>query len=540
MSAAGVIAEFLAQVGFQTDEASLDSALDKVKGFGLAVGAIGAAAAAAVVAVASKYDELGRASERLETPVAKLQELNYIAEQSGASADAVAASLVGIRAANPAIKDAAGALEKAGRNMKGMSRAAREAYASRMGIDPALIPMLIKDTSELKAEWAGMFATAGIDAQAAAEASKGLMSELGKLKSIATLLGDAISLTFVVRIRKDVERLRRGIMEHFAAIRRVMETVVGVALRIVGAVATMAGRIIGWLMRVVEWFEGLDDAQQKVVLGVGALLAAWRLLNLGFLATPLGMLITGLAAIVALVDDYLTYMEGGASAFDWGPWEATITRCVAALKPIVAVVKGVVLALVVSLIPALDVVGAAVTGIGTMFRHVVELIVALLSGDLAGALSAGSALIDAYVDAVGAVFEALCRTIATFFAALWPSVVANFPDFAAWAEGAARAITEILGRAFDWVGKKIDSVSGLMPDWMRGTAISGPALDAPVLVPSPSAAAAASAGNGLKLDQKTEINVYSSGDPQAVGQAVVARQNDVNDRMVRNTVGAVR
>lgn len=539
MSAAGIIAEFLAQVGFKADEASLDSALGKVKGFGLGIAAIAGAAAAAVLAVADKYDELGRASERLAVPVAKLQELNYVATQTGASADAVAASLSGIRAANPRIKDAAAALEKAGQNMRGMSRAAREAYASRMGIDPALIPMLIKDTAELKAEWSSMYATAGLDAQAAAEGARGLMGELGKLKAISTMLGDAVSLTFVVRIRREIERLRRGIIEHFAAIKRVMEGVVTVALRIVGAVSAMAGRIIGWLMQVVDWFEGLDDAQQKAVAGVGAMLAAWRLLNLGFLATPLGMIIASLTAIVALVDDYLTYMEGGTAFFDWEPWEGTINRVVTALKPIADILKGIGQGIIAAVLPAIDTLVTMIGGMANMFRHVIDLVVALFSGDFAGAFAAASALVDTYVETTLAVFGGLCRTVAAFFEAVWPSVAANFPDFAAWAEGAAKAITEIIGAALSWLDEKLGSI---MPDWMKSKG-SRPVLDAPVLTPSPavaSAAAASAAGTGVKLDQKTDINIYTSADPQAVGQAVAARQDDVNGRLIRNTAGAVR
>jgi hypothetical protein len=52
--------------------------------------------------------------------------------------------------------------------------------------------------------------------------------------------------------------------------------------------------------------------------------------------------------------------------------------------------------------------------------------------------------------------------------------------------------------------------------------------------------AAEANGKSLSLDQKTEINVYSSAsDPQAVGASVAGRQDDVNARLVRNTMGAV-
>ena len=60
---------------------------------------------------------------------------------------------------------------------------------------------------------------------------------------------------------------------------------------------------------LVDWFDRLDDGQQRLVLGLVGLVAAWKLLNLGFLTTPMGMIITGLLGIIALVDDYLTFKE---------------------------------------------------------------------------------------------------------------------------------------------------------------------------------------------------------------------------------------
>lgn len=543
MADQGIIAEFLAAVGFDVDEKSLDSALGKVKGFGLAVGAIAAAGVAAVLKVASSYDELGREAEKLGTTVSKLQELQYVAEQTGAPAEAVTRSLEGLRAANPHIKDAAAALDKAGANMRGMSRAAREAYAARMGIDPALIPMLIKDTSELKDEFAQMYAVAGVNAEAAAEQSRGLMEELGKLKTIAVMLASAVSLAFVGRIRADVERMRRGIVDNFDKIKKVIEGIISVAMRIVGAVSAFGARVIGWVMRLVDWFDKLDRSQQMVVGGAAALLAAWRLLNLGFLATPLGAVVAGLAAVVALIDDYLTYMEGGTAFFDWGPWEKTITRVVAALRPIARLILGVVTALSSALIPAIDTVVDLLGGMATIVRHAIDLIYALFTGDFRGALDAAAAIWATYCETVIQVFNGLVNTIAAYFAALWPSVTENFPDFARWAEGAAGAIADAFGQVFGWLGRQMERLSDWMPDWAKDKLGLGsaPQLDAPALTPSPAAAAAAQGGGkSLSLDNKTEINVYSSAaDPQAVGAAVAGRQDDVNARLVRNTVGVV-
>jgi len=391
-----------------------------------------------------------------------------------------------------------------------------------------------------------MYAVAGISAEEAATASRGLMAELGKLRTIATMLASAISLAFVGRIRADVERMRRAVVDNFARIRRVIEGVVSFALRVVGAVSAFGARLAGWAMRIVEWFDKLDKSQQMVVAGAAALLAAWRLLNLGFLATPLGAIVAGLAAVVALIDDYLTYMDGGVAFFDWGPWEKTITRVVEALKPIAGLVMGLVSALSASLIPAIDTVVDLLGGIATSARHAIDLVFALFTGDFRGALDAAAALWGNYVDTVNRVFSGLCATIEAAFSALWPAVVANFPDFAAWAEGAARAIAETFGAVLDWLGRQMDRLTDWMPGWAKDKLGlgGGIAFDAPALTPAPAAAAAAAAqGNGrsLSVDNKTEINVYTSGaDAQAVGTAVARRQDDVNARLVRNTMGAVQ
>jgi hypothetical protein len=83
-----------------------------------------------------------------------------------------------------------------------------------------------------------------------------------------------------------------------------------------------------------------------------------------------------------------------------------------------------------------------------------------------------------------------------------------------------------------------------MPAWAKDKLGLGGAIafDAPALTPAPAAAASSQgAGRSLSVDNKTEINVYaSSADAQAVGTAVARRQDDVNARLVRNTMGAVQ
>lgn len=336
MSAAGaVITEFLASVGFKADEKSLKSSLAKVAAFGATVQMAAVGIYATLIKVASGEAEIAKKAELLGTTSDKLQELGYVAEQSGGSIDVVTKSIEALVTKNPRIKDGARALEVAGERMKRMSDAQRKAYADNMGIDRSLIPMLISDTGKLKDEFRAMYAVAGYDAKEAGKSSKEFMGEIGKLTTMVGLLAKSVSLAFIGKIRHDVANLRKVIMENFDKIKKVMEGVIKVILRIASVISAFAYRVITWVGALVSWYGKLDDSQKEVIVGIGLFLAAWKLLNAGFMGTPLGMIIMGLTGIVGLIDDYLTYMEDGESYFDWGPYAETIENARKTLSEVV-------------------------------------------------------------------------------------------------------------------------------------------------------------------------------------------------------------
>jgi hypothetical protein len=210
MSTGGVIAEFLASVGFRADEQSLKSSLTRVAAFGVAVKLAAAGIFAGMVKVATAESEMALQAEKLGTTTDRLEELGYVAEQSGSSLDAVTRSMEALVSRNPRIKDAAKALEVVGNRMRGMSEVQRKLFADRMGIDRTLIPMLTSDVSELREEFRKMYAVAGTDAKQAAEASKGFLAELAKLKTVATMLTKAVAVTFIGRMRRDLVDLARS------------------------------------------------------------------------------------------------------------------------------------------------------------------------------------------------------------------------------------------------------------------------------------------------------------------------------------------
>lgn len=464
MAGAARIAEFFASVGFQADERSLKSALTKVAAFGASVSVLAGGVFASLVGIAKAEADIAAQADKLGTSSERLEELRYVAEQTGSSADKLTTALESIASKNPRIKDTAAAFDLVSDRMRGMSELQRKLYAQRLGIDPTLIPMMTDDVAGLREEFRAMYAVAGTDAKAAAEESKGFLNELARLKTLSGMLAKAVGLAFIGKIRRDIENLRRVIMENFGKIQRILQIVIGFVMRVAGAIGAFVYRIIKWAGQLVGWFDSLDDGQKKLVIGVGLLIAAWKMLNLAFLTTPLGMLITGLAGIVALIDDYLTFMEGGESYFDWTPWADTIKTCVDWLQRaagaigtfmtehqdlLMSVAKGIGVFMGIR-----GAIGMVIAGIGGM-KKAFSVFTAALSANpfmllLAVAVTVATLIIDNW-DAVKAFFVDAWATIKETFGNAWDAISAKFPNLAAAAEAMLQGLLQQFGLLRDFV-----------------------------------------------------------------------------------------
>lgn len=466
MPSGETIAEFLASVGFTADEASLKSALGKVAAFGASISVLAGGIFASLVGVAQAEVEVAAQADKLGMATERLEEMRFVAEQTGSDADKLTAALETIASKTPQIRNTADAFDMVSRNMRGMNEIQRKVYAERLGIDYSLIPMMTEDVSALREEFQAMYAVAGTDAKAAAEASKDFLDEIGKLKTLAGMLAKSVSLSFLGGVRNSVETMRRAVMENFAKIQRVLQVIIGFVMRMAGVISALVYRIIHWASALVGWFDSLSDGQRKLVIGAGLLLAAWRMLNLSFLATPLGMLVAGLAAIVALVDDYLTYMEGGESYFDWGPWAASIEQCLSILKAVWNIVYALGAAIISALGPAFDVV---LEELGLLWRtigNIGQFLYQVFTGDFSGALDTAKTLFEDWSETGQRIVSLLCDAITNFFSRLWAGITEDFPDFAKWAEDAGDSIRNAFGDAVAWVKNKLKSLVDFLPDFV--------------------------------------------------------------------------
>ena len=635
----------LTRLGFEVDEISLKSSMEKVAAFASALRDAADAAFAGLTKIARGEAEAAAQAGALGVSVDRFAEWKFIAEQTGASAEALQASLKAMLANNPGIADAASELERAGGAMRDMGDAQREAYALDLGIDPSLIPMLTQDVSGLRDMFRSLYATAGTDARQAAEDSEGFLSGVARLAGLCELLAKAVGLSLMGTARRGVEELNAAFAAHFDDIRRVLEVVIAlvsaagpVIAAVIGQIAFWGGQLAGLLGMLdadlvagigkgIAAFITLHGVVGAAIIGFANLKEAWGIVTAALSANPWMLAIGGLVTLAVLVIENW----GAVKGFFIGVWDAVasagrtavdavsgafggalesvvsagsavagaagsffsatldaagpavsgaaeavssavsgvmgsvgpavsealgavgaafsgaaevvgpvasdlaeaagsafgriagsagsalsgaleavgpaVSGAVDALAPLASGALGAVssavsgaagvlgpvfsstldavmpaasgaagalssalggaVAFVSERFPSLGAAAEAVgRGIAGHFQGIRDLVGSVFSGDLSGALDAGIGLFSNFRDTASGVFAAFGEGILGVFASLWGQVAEAFPDFGAWAAGAASAIVGTFGKALGWVREKLHGLIGMLPDWV--------------------------------------------------------------------------
>ena len=434
------IKEFMVGLGFQIDEAGLQKFNQGITKSSIAVTAIGTAAVAAagmltsfVAGVADKFAAVGDLADRVNTTSEEILRLGYVATLSGSSVQEANASIenlsriageaalgVGRGAAafkefgisakdqNGNLKDTSVLLAEVGDKIKDMGRGEQIAVLQKLGIDPTMIGALTSDISGLAAEFDQLYKTAGIDANKAAEQSGEFNDSMDRLVMTFDAIKSAVGLKFMGQIKNGIDTLRKFLVENMPKIINAVTPIINVVLRIAEAFIKIVGRVGSAIGAIIGFLVKVNDATDGWAGYILAAAAAWKFLNLSFLATPIGMILSLAAAIALLVDDFLTWKEGGDSLIDWSAWEPAITSAmtaIGALRDLLASAFTVMFAAVDALTKLLmgdfsgawNAVGELVNGVIGIFTSAWEVIKNLgegignFVGAVAGVFGGGSA-----------------------------------------------------------------------------------------------------------------------------------------------------
>lgn len=339
-------------------------------------------------------------------------------------------------------------------------------------VAPAINKMLILRNAMLDA-----YRRAGIDLTKVVKQSILFNLSLAKTKFALEAVYKSVGARFLPMLTKQMDIFRSQIFANMPKIQAALEKFINFIFKAFEATVILGTRVWSILGRVYDFFAKLHEATNgwsTVILGV---IAAWKLLNLSFLATPFGLLIAGLTTLIALYDDFKVWQEGGQSFINWG---SSATKTILGIVAAVGALVGVI---------------ATIIGVMKAWAAVQWLVNIALTANPIGLIIAGVVVLIGLLTALAAKLGYL-KGVGDFFSNLGGKVEGFF--------GGANAAPNLNG--------------ALQPQ--------------PLLPPN--------AGTNQKVAQETNIIVQGSADANATGKAVAGEQGKVNFDLTRNLKGATR
>lgn len=354
---AETLKDFLISLGFKVDEAGARKFDAVVAGttlkaieLGVKVEATALSVVAFTAKIASGLDDLYWASQRTGATVEGIKQIGYAVSQVGGSVDGARGSLeslarfmrnnpgaegflnrlgVQTRDASGNMRDMATIFTGVGQRLSSMPYYRANQYAQMLGLDENTLMAMRRGIGQFSGEYTAMAKAIGYNADVAAVSSNKFMTSLRSFGLMAGMARDKIGSSLADGLTGSLDRLRRQILDNFP---KIEGAITGTVKGILWA-GEMVGRVIYRLIQlgqsISDWWDSLDKQSQELIELIGALTAAWWMLNRAMLASPITWVL-GLAAAIALLwEDYQTWKEGGKSLIDWGKWKPEVD---AALK----------------------------------------------------------------------------------------------------------------------------------------------------------------------------------------------------------------
>lgn len=351
----------------------------------------------------------------------------------------------------------------------------------QMGYEYHIIAPMISRVLLLRRELLKAYSAAGINISKVVQQSVRLNLSINKTKFALEAIYKSVASKFFPLLTKQSDIFRKNLYAHLPQIQAALEKFVSFLIKAFGAVTQLGARAWSILTRIYDFFVELHKATQgwsTILLGV---IAAWDALNLSFLATPLGAILAGLVAILALYDDFKTFQEGGKSFFNW-----------------------------TEALPTIEAVKKALSAVGDTLKDLFN-----IAGEL--------------VDALAALFDLNFTGFITHLDTAIGSLVSGVKDL--WS--ALDKILSVGDVLAPWLSKIFGSSTNIAANIQANPAVN-PAQVAPI------GSQTQAAQTNQHVNQQTNITVQGSADANSIGKSVAGEQSRVNADMTRNLKGATR
>lgn len=487
---------------------NLKLSLGLLAGVGAAIVGAAGGVFAFVASTTQAADALTDMNAETGISVESIQELGFAAEMSGSSAEAMTASLAGLsKVAGDAarglgrgkkafeelgisVKDASGDVKTAdvlfnelrdSFDRLGTDMSTQKSIIASLGLDPSTL-QLLNSSSEEVALLTQRARDLGIVTTEQAEAAAAFQDSLG----VAKFAVSALSQQIAINLAPSTQKITDGFTEFLVANKDLIKD----GLQYLGEVITSTAGFIGRMAPLVLALGAAFVVAQLATGGFAAIM--------GFVLSPVVLITAAIVALLLIVDDLLTALDGGQSVIADFFMEFFGWDIVPVLQGIVDGFKAMFAQLLSLAQPFFD-----------AFSQLFDAVILAFKGDWDGALEALLAAFGSAGEGIKNIFLGLFDFIGTAFSQILG--------------GIKSAATSILP---DWAVDLISS--GESPAAIAGNAAPLPSgsgqdpLDVPTLTPNDVVAmtpAGATSINNSQVKQEIKIDISAS-DPKAAGAAV--------------------
>lgn len=310
----------------------------------LKVAAFGAAFLAATVGVKNfvdanldALDEIKQLSNVTGESADQIYLLGKVAEVNGSSAQAAQSSIerlsrtigeaaagvgrgakffekygLSAKKANGEIKSSSELFGEISEKMQQMSNQEQIAMLSKLGIDGSMIQTLRLGNDELAEQIALAEAlTLGVGNAENAKTAEAFKYALTQVSQVFTAIGEYVSL----RVAPSIKRLAESFTKWFVENNDFIKSILNGFSKVLSFLFEVAGAINNVIENTVGW--------KSVIIALGGLML-WlsRRMLLAFATNPIALAVGAVTALFLLIDDFITYLEGGETALGdfWKPF----------------------------------------------------------------------------------------------------------------------------------------------------------------------------------------------------------------------------
>ena len=377
----------------------------------------------------------------------------------------------------------------------------------QMGYEYRIIAPMMNKTLLMRQALLTAYRQAGIDITKAVQASVKFNFSLAKTKFQLEGIVKSVGMRFLPLLTKQMDVFRGKVIANMPQILKFLDGLVKLIFKSFEAVTQLGMRLWSILNRIWEAFKKLDEITGGWASKITAFIAIWKILNLSFLATPLGMVIAGIIALIALYDDFKVWEEGGESLIDWGTGFAAV---------VVELVKyiGDLIAKFIDWAKNSEMVAAFMRYLGKSIMAQIAVLKEL--GEIA-------------VIAFRLVYNALEKLMKFFFPA--------FKDFEEFFTAVFNKLGDVAEKVLGFIADKLKLVKGFLSSFLG----DGNDMNVDLNKNITTTPLGASPSNiGANVSQSNNITITGATDPQTTARLVSNAQNRVNNDLARNFKTAVR